>query len=471
MFGGFSKGAPVPRFSGYIRFGKGPIAHLHRFLRDRRGNVSIIVAIMIVPLIGMLAVAGEVSSWYTVNRNLQNAADSAAIAAARNADDTNDSGGVPHYQREANAVAAQYGFVSGTNNVTVTPTTVTCPSGNGACFQVDISRVLPVMLSGIVGFTGSTTLNGSHAQMISARAIATPAGGGTSFCLLALGGTVSTGIQANGTPFANMSGCGVGSNGDVNCNGNNGLGSDSVYAVYNADSGCTASGSAGSAHSNYPDPPGFTDSADAARGSNLPSNNCGGTYQQEDKHGNGLTGANVASGTPSWSGTTEQICGDMQLSGDLNLGANTVLIIRNGTLDMNGHTLTGNSGTTIIFTGPTVGGLTPSYYPTGTGTLNISSPSTGPWAGVAIWQDPSLPPQTIKNAGSSPTWNIEGMVYLPVSNVTIDGAINKDGTGACFGLVVNTVSISGTGYIVDHGCGGSGTTLPGVAATIVALVQ
>jgi hypothetical protein len=92
---------------------------------------------------------------------------------------------------------------------------------------------------------------------------------------------------------------------------------------------------------------------------------------------------------------------------------------------------------------------------------------------VAIYQDQSLTSGVdIANAGIGPTWNITGIVYLPNSNVTISGAINKSATNNCFGLVVNTITISGTGDIVDQGnCAGTGVTLPGTPATIVALVQ
>jgi len=448
---------------------------LCRLRRDRRGNVSVMVALMLVPLVGMLSLAGEVSSWHTVNRSLQNASDAAAIAAARNGDTTNDSGGVPRYQREANAVAAQYGLVNGTNNVTVTPTTVTCPSGSGTCFQVTIGKTVPVMLTGILGFAGNTTLNGGAAQTISALSIATASGGtGTSFCLLALGGTVSSGVTANGGPKADMAGCSVGSNGDETCNGHN-MGADAGYAYY-TDSGCGVT-----QHSNYGSK--FTDSYDASLASNIPPNTCS-SYPQEV----GGVASHLLSS--SYTGGGVQIfCGDVQLydtsvdkkgktvytGSNPSLASGTVLVIENGTLDIPSGASLNGSGVTVIFTGPTVGGLTPSHFPTGGGAMNIVAPATGTWQGIAIYQDPNLPSGAgidITQAGNSPTWNMTGMVYLPNSNVTISGAVGKNSNGACFGLVVNTITINGTGYIVDHnGCSSAGVHLPGISGTLVALVQ
>lgn len=46
------------------------------------------VALLIVPIAAMLSLAGEVSGWYLMERAAQNAADSAAIAAANNNDAT-----------------------------------------------------------------------------------------------------------------------------------------------------------------------------------------------------------------------------------------------------------------------------------------------------------------------------------------------------------------------------------------------
>ncbi len=85
--------------------------HLHRLREDQRGTVSIIMGLLIVPLVGALGIGFEVSNWYMNGRGMQNAADAAALAAATN--------GGANYDVEAKAVAAQYGFVDGANNITV----------------------------------------------------------------------------------------------------------------------------------------------------------------------------------------------------------------------------------------------------------------------------------------------------------------------------------------------------------------
>src|SRR4029077_1698624 len=100
---------------------------------DRSGSVAVIMGILLPILVGTLGLGFEVSNWYRVTRSMQNAADAAAIAAATN--------GGSNYDVEAKAVAAQYGFADGTNNVTVTATnTATCPSGSNTCYSVTITN-------------------------------------------------------------------------------------------------------------------------------------------------------------------------------------------------------------------------------------------------------------------------------------------------------------------------------------------
>ena len=78
---------------------------LTRFAGDRSANVAVITALALPALIGATGLSAEVSYWYLSQRSMQNAADSAAIAAATN--------GTANYLVEAKAAAAKYGFVDG----------------------------------------------------------------------------------------------------------------------------------------------------------------------------------------------------------------------------------------------------------------------------------------------------------------------------------------------------------------------
>src|SRR5579871_6218214 len=96
-------------------------ARVKAVVTDRRGSVSIITALTLTVLLGCVGLGLEVGSWYLQQRDMQNAADSAAIAAATN--------GRANYDVEAKAVAAQYGFTDGSNGITVAVSNAApCPS-------------------------------------------------------------------------------------------------------------------------------------------------------------------------------------------------------------------------------------------------------------------------------------------------------------------------------------------------------
>ena len=189
--------------------------HLHRLRKDQRGTVSVVMGILIVPLVGALGIGFEVSNWYMSVRGMQNAADAAALAAATN--------GGANYDVEAKAVAAQYGFVDGANNITVAASNAaTCPGGGNTCYSVTISGVAPLLVSQIVGYQGDTTLNGGAAKLLSSVAVAKAMIAPQPLCMVALAGSgAAQGIRTNGSPVANLNGCNVMSNTAAKCDGSN----------------------------------------------------------------------------------------------------------------------------------------------------------------------------------------------------------------------------------------------------------
>jgi Flp pilus assembly protein TadG len=415
--------------------------------RDRRGNVTVLMAFLLPPLIGALGLGFEVANWYLITRSMQNAADSAVIAAATN--------GGPSYATEARAVAAQYGFVNGSNSVTVTVTNAAaCPAGGNTCYGVTIQQAVSLFLAQVIGYRGNITLNGNAAQQLTATAGALTSKSTVPLCLLALASSGAQGITANGVPKANLAGCNVMSNTSATCNGHN-LNADNGLA-HGTDSGCGVNqiSNADTVTDPY-----------VGLASNIPTDTCP-SYPQEPtkKKDPDLPASNLWSGSKSLSGNV-QICGDLQLTGDVTINAPTgaVLVIQNGQLDTNGHTLSTASGSalTVVFSGNNSAGYT--YAPTGGGTLDITAPTSGVWSGVAIYQNPSLTMGVdISAAGNSPTWNITGLVYLPHSSVTFSGAVNKSSNGqSCFVMVVDNITINGTGSILSHGgCGPAGLSMP-----------
>jgi len=344
---------------------------------------------------------------------------------------------------------------------------------------VVINKVAPLYLFQLIGYTGNSS--GGGGQNLTAGALATTMNIQAPFCLLGLG-TSGTSISTNGNPAANL-GCNIFSNSNSNCNGH------SITSAY-SDSGTGGSqtGSAdcgGGSHDNQPDisdPYSSTtitnqiiaDIAGAGAG-----NHCTGspnTYYAE-------TDASWPSGTNKLSGAVtlpavSVYCGDVSLGSNVQVTSaspGSVIIIENGMLDLNGFQLqsAAGSGVAIVFYSPqgaaeayTSGG-TPTNFVCGkagcangasTGSiLDISSPTSGEWSGYALFQDANLPLQGPTNctgndkwsySGSSPTWDISGIVDLNRTNFCVSGAINKATNGNyCLTLVDNTTQVNGTGNV------------------------
>ena len=443
----------MPKFLDHVaRISQRGTKVLASLKRDRRGNVAMMFAIMSPILVGGLGMGVESAYWTYDQRNMQNASDAAAIAAASDA--------TANYASVASAVAATYGFSDGVNGTTVTSSnTAPCPSGGNTCYSVTITYKQQLYLLPVVGFHGDTTVSGGQpAQTLTSASTATGQTTTRNYCLLALN-TIGTSILGNGVPTTNFAGCNTMSNAGSTCNGHN-MGADYGDA-HLTDNGCGVI-----QESNVPIVP----DPYAVLATNIPANTCGaGNYPQEPQHHNdpALPASNQWTGSKSLSGNV-QVCGDLQLTGNVTINTpagspGAVLVIENGQLDTNGYTIqTANgSAVTIVFSGDTSGTYT--HAPTGGGTLDIQAPSSGVWSGVAMYQDPALTSGVdMSAAGNSPTWDITGLVYLPHSNVTFSGAVNKSSNGtSCFAMVVGDITINGTGAILAHGgCNGAGLAMP-----------
>lgn len=443
----------MPVRARFVAFGRSATKRVWRILRGERGNIAVMFALAAPVLLGGVGVAVEAGNWFFTQRGMQNAADAAALAAVAN--------GSSSYATEAQAVAANYGYVNGTNGVTVTAqNNQPCPDGTSACYTVNITKPVPLYLAPVLGYSGNTTFNGKNAVALQSTATSETGSFSVQLCLLALG-TTSTALLSNGSPKSNMTGCSIMSDSSANCNGHN-LGA-SYGLAHHSDSGCGII-----QESNVPIVP----DPYAYLATNIPKNTCPSYPQEPAKHNDPpLPSSNIWSNPTMNLGATTILCGDQQLSTNVTINDTNgpaVLVIENGQLDLSGNTLTTASGSpvTIIFSGDNTGGYT--HAPTdnssgGAGVLDIQAPTSGTWSGVAIYQDPAITNGVdISAAGNSPTWDITGLVYLPNANVTFSGAVNKSANGAaCFVMVVNDITINGTGDIEATGsCGAAGLSMP-----------
>jgi len=419
---------------------------LRQFARSDCAAVAPLTAMMLVPILGAMALSIDAGYWYKTQRSMQSAADSAALAAAF-VDGTTCS---TDCDGAAKGTTARLGFTNGTGDVTVVTErngSTYCPTGvTGTCTRVTIGNQASFWFGSIVGFLGNA--NGKQGMTAVAVARQSGSGGPSSLCITALAGSGATpALQGNGVPFANMAGCSVFSNTSLNCNGND-LGADYGIAVGTA-TGCGKQQVTGATP--------ITDPYSGLAAS-IPTGTC--------------QSSNNISGSKNWTGTIK-FCGDVNVTGDVTLqsGSNAVIVIDNGTLNLNKNTFKTASGAsaTLIFTGTNAS--TSKHYPTAANggnpgaTLDFAAPTSGTWKGIAIYQNPALTNNvSFTYAGSAPKWNVTGVVYLPHATFTLSGAVGTSTNGYnCFALVVDNITINGTGNMFANPqsqCASAGVTPP-----------
>lgn len=415
------------------------------------------LALLLVPMIGAMGLATEASSWVYIQRSAQNAADAAVLAAASNGCDPTAACASspqlsPTYIAEARAVAASYNFVHGTNNTTVAATRPTpCPANSPAsagpiCYQVTITKLVPVSLVRAVGYSGSPGTPGY--QSIVATAIASAPIPGQD-CI-----TTKVSFQTSGSPSFNAGGCYAYSDGTATCNGNGNLGFAGLgFAggfVKSTDTKC--SGTPVTVDANDP----FASTLKSNPVSGCTTVGTGGTF--------------TAPAALNLSGTCYKVIGSLAIpAGGTTVttsgASGSVIEVSGGNLVLNGNlTAALGQGLTIVFTGnpvPTAQVATAPGFITGSGIIDFGAPTSGSWSGVALYQDPFMTGISSPTyGGSAPTFNITGMIYAPFANMMFKGAINHEGGPAasckincglaCIAFFVNQLTIKGTGAIFNN---------------------
>lgn len=418
------------------------------FPSDARGAIAVMFALGASILIGAVGIAVDVGLWEATHRELQNAADSAAISAI-----VGFQAGVD-VATQADAVAASYHFVNGVAGATVTTAWVPAPgsqSGVNNAIQVTISQPQARFFSLIFG--RQPVAESAHAIAIQT----------SNACILALAQTVST--TASGTITetlgGNISGA-VSAQGSVAANAN----------------GCSI----------YSDSTNTTSSISAGGGGTISASQIGavgGFYGQTNMTAvNGFTHGAVISDPyayftpPAFSGcdqnnfmshTTQTIypgvyCGGMKLNASANVTMSPgVYYLDQGSLSVNGSaTLTG-SGVTIIFTSSTG-----SNYATasiaGGATVNLSAPTSGPTRGFLMYGDRNMPLGTSFGLAGGSGQVFNGISYFPQGAVSYAGGAST--FNGCTQIVADTVSFVGNSTMALN-CTAFGVKKIGAIAQLV----
>jgi hypothetical protein len=422
---------------------------LSRLCRDRSGTIAVMTALSLTALVGFAGLGIETTQWYTEKRSIQTASDDAALSAAIAYGQGNTSG----YTTEGKSVAGSDGFIDGTNQVSVTvnkPPTSGPYASNASAIQVVIVAPAKPILSKM--FIGDFN--------ISASSVAIPASPATNGCVLALNGAAAGAGTLSGTTTITLNNCSF----DVNSksssslimNGNSTLnaadvilgGSDSI----SNNSTLTVTGSIRMNQPPVSDPY-------AGRTMPTPATPC-------------INLGKIQGPVTLSPGTYCSLVTTAGASVTLNPG---VYMLDGGDFNIAGNsTITGTGGVTIILTtsstDPTkiltsIGNITIN----GGSTVNLVAPTSGPYSGMAFWQDGRASDSGKDNFNGGSTMNITGAIYLPSQTVDFNGG-NTTGGSACTQIVASIIIFTGNS-VFNNNCSGTGVTNIAPPSALATLAQ
>lgn len=394
-----------------------------RFATDQRGVTAVITALALATLVGFCGLAVDVVMWEVNQREMQGAADQAALAAAtafQNAGETVALGDSTTAQNAAYATAIQSGYPAASVSVAAYNNATTCTSDG--CLEVTITQQQPQYFTAL--FLSSFT---ASASAVGSIAVASTGGGA---CVMALDPNGGGVITASGTPTLSLNGCNL-QNNSPNTNATIMNGGATIE-------GCSTTNACGSqAFLAQPDIP----------SGNIDIPIVNNVAPAPDPYA-GLTPPTVASGTchghsalPSLSSSSTPggtYCAPSCSNNTINLAAGVYVIT--GGFDLSGGcTFTGSGVTFYVLGGGTINGST---------TMAISAPTTGQYAGIAVWFGDN----------SGVTWDgtnsssFSGAIYAPIATVTFGGT---NATGAtCTRLIAKEIDLHGTpsGSFDNTGC-------------------
>jgi Flp pilus assembly protein TadG len=404
-----------------------PNGLLNRFVRDQRGVSAIIFAIVLPALIGFVGISVEVGLWFARKRSLQAAADAGAMAGALV---LYQSGTWSDAQTAASYFAVRNGAVAA--NVTVNnplynpPITTGAYTADNAAVEVLITESQSLMFSALF-LTSAVTVN--------ARAVAT-AGTRALGCVVALSGSASPAVSMAGNAAMNLNNCGLSVNSTA---------SDAFEMTNNTDLSASFANITGeySFANNYD-----VHSTPVSEG----------TEAVADPF------ADLTNPTPSgactetnYSSSGNETIGPGRYCGGLSIGVNDNITMTAGTYYVDGgtftmaagSTLTATSGVTIILTGS--GSDWAELSLTSNTTMNITAPTSGTYAGIAIMQDPDAPTTAANNISANITMTVTGALYFPTAplNLSSNTVIQSTGSGTtgCGLVVANTLTMASNSQI------------------------
>jgi hypothetical protein len=404
-------------------------------MRDESGQVAIMAALCLTCILGFVGFATDVGVLLHAKRNLQIAADAAALAGANEI--TIDA---TQIIAAAKAASAQNGYTDGVNSVTVTPSNGPADgphAGDASYVEAIVTQTQPTFFMRLFNFSS---------MPVSARAVAFHGANNGSGCVHALNGGAADTINLQGSFTVDAPGCQVLDNSSDPC----GLDFTGAAGRLKAGSVTVAGGACGHETDSNPLPvtgPQVSDplastyapipqaswpACGAAPSGNTWGTSGGKAYNPSGINGGGTTLFCYSSGTSS-------------INNAVTMNAGTYIFT--GSLGLQGHgSLDGTAGVTIYLAAP---GGNMNMGGSGNSNLSLTAPSTGPFANVAIYEEPldtnpvNLEGTPITGIGAGA--GLTGIIYLPNAMLELGG--NSTTQVLTTDLIVNKLFVFGSATV------------------------
>lgn len=445
---------------------EGAASFLNKLRHDRRGVITVMFALLIPFLIGMVGLGLELGIWFESRRDLQTAADAAAIAGAYEVQDSTAT--AASILATATTDATSNGYDVSTDTITAVNPPDTGPNtSDDTAVEVNMSRTVTSLFA--QQFLGDS-IN------IAARAVAHTGGSDDTACVLSLS-TTGTGISVSGNGDIAFDGCQVASNSsdgsslDVSGNG------DLVTDCYTTVGGVTATDGLDVDDDCEPttgsptiaDPLGDLTAPDEACDDDdgYSFNTNGGS---ETIDGNYDTVNGIADYDDAY-----VICGDFSVQNGTVTLQPGLYVIDGGDFSVGAQgSLVGEGVAIVLRNEGQINRIN------GSASVQLSAPNStdgaDEWEGILFYQDRETTSECTGsncnrfNGGS--TTEFEGTIYFPKQAVFVNGGNDSSlAVDNCLQIIALEVGFSGNSDIVSDNAacsaaGVAGIPLPGVVALI-----
>lgn len=394
--------------------------------RDIRGNVLIVTAIGAASTVGAAGLGVDTIQWFLAKRQLQQAADSGALAGAMSLYKGASMVGSVRNSIDRNFVEAV------TEERIVSPPAVGAYAGDASAVEVliSVSRKLPF-----------SSIFLSSSPIIRTRAVATAVAVGEP-CVIATA-TDGIGIDVFGTADVDLD-CPVASNSpdgvSIDAGGTSYLDTNLVLSVGGIDYGAgNIPGDAAVVSYGLP-----VDDPLAGKGLATPSSPSACTYNN----------FNV---TPSATRTMVpgRYCNGVMLQGDVTMLPGLYIMDR-GSFTVTASANIIGEGVTIILTGSSSSNVA-TLSINGAAELDLRAPTAAEaaispisdpkWAGILFYQDP-LGDEPLHTINGGADINLEGIIYMPTGNLTYNGDATQ--AAQCLLLISERIRFGGTNHIANN---------------------